>query len=326
MSQQDNYSELVTTILKKDAVKIQVEWTIETTLQYIRETTMPDGALYFYAVDEKDHLLGVLPVRSILLSPLEKKIKDVMLKKVLTIPSTSTLLDACEYFALYRFLSFPVVDSDNRFLGVIDAQFFANEVVSITEKEQVAELFESIGVRVELVNSASTLKAYHLRFPWLVITILSGSLCAILTGVFEDTLQKAVVLAFFITLALGLGESVSIQSMGTTIHRLRTENPSWKSFIKGFFKEFPTAILLGLSCGSIVGLIVGLWQGFELPSLAIMLAIFMSIVFASSIGQLVPTVLHLLKLDLKISAGPVSLALADLGTIFFYFGIATVLL
>ena len=326
MKQEDNYAELVTTILKKDAVRIHHDWTLEKAQAYLRETNLPEGALYFYVLDQDDKLVGVLPVRALLMSSLEKQVQDVMQKRVMTIPSSSTLLDACEYFALYRFLSFPVVDEEGRFLGVIDAQFFTSEVVSITEKEQVNELFESIGVSVELINSASTRKAYKMRFPWLMITVLSGSFCAILTGQFEDTLEKAVVLAFFLTLALGLGESVSIQSMGVTIHRLRSQKPSLRTFMDAFLKEFPTSFLLGLSCGSIVGLIVGLWQGFTPASYSIAISIFLSICFASFMGQFVPTMLHLFKLDLKISAGPVSLAIADLGTIFFYFGIATLLL
>jgi len=326
MSKQDNYSDLVTTILKTDAVRLRSSWSISEAQQYVRETTMPEGALYFYVLDSKERLVGVLPVRTLLLSSLDKLLNDVMRKQVMTISSNSTLLDACEYFALYRFLSFPVVDDDGKFLGVIDAQFFASEVVSITEKEQVAELFESIGVRVELMNSASTLKAFTLRIPWLIITVLSGSLCALLTGVFELTLQKAVMLAFFMTLALGLGESVSIQSMGATIHRLRTQNPNWRSFIRGIWRELPTALMLGASCAALVGLIVTIWQGWGDAPLSIILSIVLSICFASFIGQLVPTMLHLFKLDLKISAGPVTLALADLGTIFFYFGIATLLI
>lgn len=326
VSYQDNYSDPVSSILKTEAVRIKSDWTIDIALQYIRENNLPEGALYFYVIDNKERLVGVLPVRTMLLSALNKQVSEVMQKRVMTISSSSTILDACEYFALYRFLSFPVVDEEGRFLGVIDAQFFANEVVSISEKEQVNELFESIGVRVELINSASTWKAFGLRFPWLVITVLSGSMCALLTGVFEDTLQRAVVLAFFMTLALGLGESVSIQSMGTTIHQLRTQNPSLRTFLKGMWKELPTAMLLGACCGSLVSLIVAAWQGFHIAALSIGVSIFLSISFASLAGQMVPTLLHLLKLDLKISAGPVSLAIADLGTIFFYYGTATLLI
>lgn len=326
MSEQNNYYALVTTILKKDAVRIHSEWSIEKAHQYLRETSMPEGAVYFYVIDSEERLVGILPVRTMLLSPLDRLIDDVMQKRILTIPSSSTLLDACEYFALYRYLSFPIVDDNGRFLGVIDAQFFANEVVSITEKEQVAELFESIGVQVELINTASTAKAFGMRFPWLAITILSGSLCALLTGFFEDTLERAVILAFFMTLALGLGESVSMQSMSSTIHRLRTQNPNLRGFIKGLTKELPAALLLAISCASLVGTIVGLWQGWGMSTLSISIAIFLSITFACFIGQVVPTLLHTFKLDLKISAGPVSLALADLGTIFFYFGTATLLI
>jgi len=110
----------------------------------------------------------------------------------------------------------------------------------------------------------------------------------------------------------GLGESISIQSMTVTIQTLHTAQPSLKWYLKNLFKEIQTAGLIGLSCAVLVGLIVLIWKG--------------SLISAAVLGLSVPSALHAFKLDPKLAAGPITLALTDISTILFYFGLATVLL
>ena len=76
--------------------------------------------VYFYVVDDEDRLKGVIPAKSLLLSPPEARVDDIMLRHVIAIPAGATVLDACEFFVLHRFLAFPVVDANRRLLGAID--------------------------------------------------------------------------------------------------------------------------------------------------------------------------------------------------------------
>jgi len=162
---------------------------------------------------------------------------------------------------LYRFLALPVVDAELRIIGVVDVGVFAREVFDIAEREQTDEVFESLGFRVSQVREASPLKAFRFRFPWLLTSIAGGVLCAVLVGAFEMTLAKSIVLAFFLALVLGLGESVSIQSMTLTIQALRFTKPGIRWYAAAFVREAKTALLLGAASGLVVGLIVWLWRG-----------------------------------------------------------------
>jgi magnesium transporter len=145
-------------------------------------------------------------------------------------------------------------------------------------------------------------------------------------GAFETTLAKSLVLAFFMALVLGLGESVGIQSMTLTIQALRFSKPEFRWYLAAFRREGKTALLLGLACGLTVGLIVWLWRGTGMAAIAIGGSILLSLSASSVLGLTVPSVLHALKLDPKIAAGPVTLALADLCTILVYFTVAAALL
>jgi magnesium transporter len=249
-----------------------------------------------------------------------------MIRRVVTIPHTATVLEACEAFVLYRFLAFPVVDDAREVVGVIDVNLLGEEAFDIAEREQTDALFESIGFRVSQVREASPVRAFRFRFPWLVATIGSGTICALLASTFEVTLAKSIVLAFFLTLVLGLGESVSIQSMTVTIQALRTTPPTLGWYLRAFRREGGTALLLGTACGTAVGLIVWVWRGAGLAGLAIGASVFLALCAACFFGLSVPALLHALRLDPKIAAGPVTLAIADIFTLVFYFGLAAWLL
>jgi magnesium transporter len=208
-------------------------------------------------------------------------------------------------------------------VGVVDVSFFTQEVFDMAEHEDV---FEAIGFHVAQVRDASPLRAFRFRFPWLLATIGSGTICALLAGGFEVTLAKSLVLAFFLTLVLGLGESVSIQSMTVTIQALRAMRPTLGWYVRAFRREVGTALLLGTACGTLVGLIVWLWRGAALAAVSIGASLVLALCAACLLGLSIPAALHALKLDPKISAGPVTLACADIFTLLFYFGLAAWLL
>ena len=288
--------------------------------------SLGDKVVYFYVVDGERRLAGVVPTRRLLASSPEMKLGEIMARRVLSIPASATIMEACEAFVMHKLLAFPVVDADRRIVGVVDVGLLTEEAFDMAEREETEALFESIGFHISQVRDASPWGAFRFRFPWLLATIASGTICAVLAGLFEMTLAKSLILAFFLTLVLGLGESVSMQSMAVTIQGLRALEPTLRWYAKAFFKEAGTAVLRGVACGGIVGLTAWLWRGTGMEGLVIGGSIFLSLCMACFLGLSVPSLLHALKLDLKVAAGPLTLALTDIFTVVFYFGVATVFL
>jgi magnesium transporter len=312
----------VTTVARKDFIVLQQDLTVQQTLDAIRTRDLGEQIVYFYIVDEQDHLVGVVPTRRLLTAALDQRISDIMVRHTVTIPHTATALDACEFFAMYKFLAFPVVDDRRHVVGVVDVSMFTEEVFDIAEREKTNEIFELIGFRASQVRDASPVRVFRYRIPWLLATISSGLICAMLAGVFEATLAQSIVLTFFITLILGLGESVSSQSMAVTIQALRAARPTLRWYIRTLRRELKTAILLGIACGTSVALIAGLWRWEAAPALVIGGSIVLSLCSACLSGLTVPTLLHALRLDPKIAAGPLTFALTDILTLSFYFTLA----
>jgi magnesium transporter len=147
-----------------------------------------------------------------------------------------------------------------------------------------------------------------------------------LASAFALTLAKSLVLTFFLTLVLGLGESVSIQSMTIAIQTLRVGKPTLRWYFQALGRELLTALLLGVSAGAVVSGIVCVWMGAGKAAAVVGLAILGAICSSCFIGLSVPATLHALKLDPKIAAGPVTLALADIVTLLWFFGLGSLLL
>lgn len=329
-----DFDEPIAAHARKDLPLLRARMSVQEALDEIRREGVGERVIYFYAVDEERRLVGVLPTRRLLTSPLESSLEEIMIRRVVALPATATVLDACEFFVLYKFFAFPVVDAERRVLGVVDVSLFRQEMLEAGDRDEARaamrpppdEFFEALGFRLSQIKDASPLRMFRYRFPWLLATVGSGTLCAVLAGAFEATLAGSVVIAFFLTMVLGLNESVSMQSMTVTIQALRTTQLTRRWFIDTFRREAATAALLGLSCGLVVSIIVWFWRGEALAAVVIGGSIALSLLTACLFGLTIPSILHSLKLDPKIAAGPVTLAFADFFALAFYFSLAAAVL
>ncbi len=310
---------------RKDAPLLRPDMTVESALAHIRRTGIGEKIIYFYVADSNNKLLGVVPTRRLLVNPLDKDITEIMVPKVLAIPHTATLLEACELFVLHKFLAFPVVDEQRHICGVIDISFFAAEVFEMSEDDSHDEVFETIGLHVEQLRNASAAIQFKHRFPWLLGTIASGTACAFLIGAFEATLAHAIAIAFFVPLVLGLSESVAMQSMSLSLQSLQqSTNKRW-AFTR-LRRELGIALLLALGASGLAGGIAAAWQRSIPAAIVVASTILLSLVLAAVVGFSIPVLLRLGKRDPKIAAGPVTLACVDVLALLLYFTLAMVTL
>src|SRR6266699_283176 len=276
---------------RKDFPLLDAGMIVGEALERIRREGVGERVVYFYAVDEQKRLVGVVPTRRLLSARLETPLRQIMVPRVVAIPATATVLEACEFFVLYKFLAFPVVDEQRRVVGVIDANLFAEEILEAGESEDRhrsaapvgPEFFEALGFRIEQIRGVSPWRVFRFRFPWLLVTVTGGTLSAILARFFEATLARSLVLAFFLTMVLGLNESVSMQSMSVTIHALRSVRVTWRWLATAFRREVITALLLGVACGFVVGTIVWVWRNDVLGAFVIGGSIALSLITACAL-------------------------------------------
>lgn len=309
-----------------DFVVLDEELSVEEAVARVRGLVDDSRIVYFYTVDAGGRLKGVLQVRSLITRLPGTRLSEIHKTDLVMVRADESLAEVAKRFASYKYLSIPVVDAEGRIKGVIDLRVFAKGDFDLSARSAVEEVFSTIGVRVSGYGRISPLAAFGRRFPWLGSTIASGFACAIIAGAFQAGLGKSLILTFFLTLVLALGESACIQSMSLALQQVPPGPVRARRFLRLFAKEAAVGLLLGGASGAIVTLLSWAIGGNPAAAALIGGAICGSMTCASLFGFLVPVLLHNLRLDPKIASGPIALSLADICTTALYLGGAAALL
>ncbi len=304
---------------------LRADLSVAQALSDLRGRTIDHAVTYFYVVDAEGRLQGVVPTRRLLLAEPGEGVKQIMHEPVVSLWADETLADAMEVFARHRYLALPVVDREQKLIGTISVQLYADEAFDLAETERVADVFQLIGVWIDQMRQASPGRAFLVRMPWLLCNIAGGIACAAVATGFGVVIEQVLVIAAFVPLVLSLGEGISIQSLTLSIQQM-SGRISRSKFWQLLGKEAATASLIGLTSGALVTLASLLWGWQAGPPLAIGISVALTMCLAAVIGAAVPGLLHLFKLDPTIAAGPVVLMTADICTLSIYLGLATALL
>ncbi|MCS7167212.1 MAG: CBS domain-containing protein [Gemmatales bacterium] len=317
-------NEPVTNWMRRDFAVLHAEQTVAEAIESLRCQRLQSRIIYLYVLDDQGRLRGVVPTRRLLLSPPQTRIADIMVTKVITIPAQATLLDACEFFVLHRYLAFPVVDEEGHMLGVVDIELYAQERVELEQRWD--DLFQLVGVHLAAARQTEPWQAFRARFPWLTCNVVGGLLAAWLSGIFQEDIRSAVALALFIPVVLSLAEAVSMQSVSLILQLLHLRSVSWYLLFGRLWREVQTGALLGLATGLLVSLAALVWPGHWPVALTVLGGISLGVLLGACLGVTVPTVLRLLHLDPRVAAGPLALTMTDLATLLAYFSFARTLL
>ncbi|HLW68378.1 MAG TPA: magnesium transporter [Gemmataceae bacterium] len=321
-----NLTDPVRQHIHQDFTRLRPEQTVGEALDWLRKNPPTGRIIYFYVVDAEDRLQGVVPTRRLMLSPPERKLADIMVREVVTLPEAATVLDACEFFILHRLLAFPVVDNQKRMLGLVDVDLYTSELRDLDDNNQRDDLFQRIGVYAAGEQTGNVGLAFRRRFPWLGCNVTAGLICAALAGVYEKELNKVVALAFFIPVVLNLAEAVASQSVSLALQALHGRRPTWKSLFRQIGRELQTGFLLGAGGGIVVAIASLIWLQQGKLALCLIGGIAVGVAAAAAMGLALPMLLRLLRLEPRVAAGPIALASADIVTILIYFNLARWLL
>jgi magnesium transporter len=315
----------VTQYIRFDFCKLREDETVEQALADLR-VQQPEGRIiYFYVMDDQDHLAGVVPTRRLLLSPPERRISEIMVRSVVTVPSTATVREACELFLTHKFLAFPVLH-DQRMIGIVDVEVFAEGIDDLERTKQQEDLFQLMGVHLSEAQQTSPLAGFTSRFPWLLCNIGGGILAAILTSLFEPLFGKLVELALFVPVVLGLSESVSIQSVTLALHLCHGQKPTLAALWPRLRREFLTGALLGSACGLIMAVVALVWLRKSPLAVSLIAGIGVGVAGSALFGFGLPYGLRVLQRDPQVAAGPIALVFADMLSLTVYFAVASWLL
>src|ERR1044072_943421 len=154
---------------RKDFPLLDATMSVADALDRIRREGVGERVIYFFAIDAEERLVGALPTRRLLTAPLETRLEEIMVRRVVAISGSATVLEACEFFVLYKFFAFPVVDRARRVIGVVDVSLFAEEMLEAGEREErpsaatvpTDDVFEAPGFRLAQIRGASPWRVFR---------------------------------------------------------------------------------------------------------------------------------------------------------------------
>jgi magnesium transporter len=299
--------------------------TAEEARALLRERKLDHHLFYVYVIDDDDRLLGQVSARRLLLSHGGEAITTLMHPAPAIVAFTGTVGQVFEMLASYRQLAIPVVDDEQRLLGVVDVTAWTADAADRLESGR-AEFFGRLGAAVEEHRLGGPLRGFQLRMPWLLCNIASGLVCALVADAHDDLLKSVIVLAAFIPLVLTVTESVGVQAAELSLGLLRS-NSTIAAFLRRLRNELATSLLLGLAAGGIVALSTLLFTEPDERSriiVILLLSVVAAMMIAALIGSLVPRILRRLGADPKFASAPVTLMAVDVTSTLAYLTVATV--
>ncbi len=317
-----NLDDPIVNYLHRNITTLKESETVQEAMSRLRGTELSEKIVYFYVLNERSQLVGVVPVRRLLMAPLTEKISSLMLTRVVSIPERATVLIAMEQFLFYRYLAMPVVDDENHLVGVVDIELFTDELNALSEQHEIENAFQLIGIHVTLGRKSSLWASFKDRFPWLLVNIVGGIMCALIMSQYESLLEIVILLAMFVPVVLALAESVSMQSMTLTLQASPDTGQPDSMLLSALRRELIVAAMIGLASGAIVGAVGWLWQRDWVVALVIGCAIWLSMITACLLGVAVPGIIRRLRINPQVAAGPIVLAVADIMALMFYFNLS----
>lgn len=271
---------------------------------------------YVYVLDGRNHLVGVLSLRQLLLASPETPLREFMSTDIVSVSTDMDQEEVARVVSRYDLLAVPVVDAQHRLVGVISI----DDVIDILKEEATEDVYRLAGTSEDERTSRSILHAVALRMPWLFVAFFGGLLASKVINSFQSVLSSMVILAGFIPVILGMGGNIGTQCSTTIVRGLATGRIEVGELWRVLFREFRIALLLGLLYGGLLALA----SAFVLdvpPEVGFLLGISLlsSMLIAAIIGSSVPMLLQRISVDPAVATGPFITTSVDvLATLVFF--------
>ena len=277
---------------------------------------------YLYAVDEYEHLLGVISLRQLVVVAPQTPLKEFMTTDVFSVMPHTDQEEVAKIVARYDFLAVPVVDENNHLVGIVTV----DDVIDVFREEATEDILKMAGVGEDYVETQSVWRSTRTRLPWLFASCLGGLAAFFVNGYFEDSLREVAYIAAFIPVIMGMGGNIGTQSSTIIVRGLATNRLSVSDLLPVVMKELSVGLLLGLFYGLLMGSVAQA-NYHQFPfALAVGLSVLSSMSIAALVGSLVPMTFAKMKIDPAVATGPFVTTAIDILSVSFYFIVATTLL
>lgn len=313
-------------VMTAEYVGLKKTMTVEEAFAYIRKYGVDKETIYTcYVMDEKRQLEGVVTVKDLLMNPYDEVIRDIMDTHVLKAYTTEDREEVVETFNEYSLLSLPVVDKENRLVGIITV----DDVMDVMEQE-ATEDFEKMAAMLPSEKPYLKTSVFQLaknRIVWLTILMFSSMITGGILLKYENAFSAIPLLVTFIPMLMDTGGNSGSQSSTMIIRGMAIGEVDPADIFKVMWKEVRVGMLVGVGLGLLnyIRLIIQ-YPGNELVCLTVVLSLFCTVIIAKTIGCTLPIIAKVLHLDPAIMAAPMITTIVDACSLMIYFNLACNLL
>lgn len=312
-------------LMTTDVAVLQQGWTVAETIAYLRSLQEAEILFYLYVVDDDHKLIGVVPIRPLLMAQPDERIENLVRTKVISIPATADQEELAHAIAKYDYLAIPVVDEANHLLGVVTV----DDALDVLEEEATEDI-QRLGGSQPLEQpyfAISTSDVFKKRIGWLLLLFAAGALTGFVTRVYEDVWGTFLALASFVPLIIGTGGNSGSQTIATIIRAITVGEVKFSNIGPAWRREISVGLLLGLVMGGLgLFLAIFLWDARWEVALAVALTLPMVVIWSMTVGTIVPILADRLNIDPAVISGPMITTIVDVTGLVIYYTLAGLIL
>jgi magnesium transporter len=307
-------------IMALEFVSVSANSTIREAIENIRKKREEVENLYYvWVVDDSGRLAGVVSIKDLVLEPRDRRIKDIMNPDVFSVDVNTDQEEVVRIVKQYDLVNIPVVNGQHKLVGRITH----DDIIDVIEEEANEDISLMGGVIDQEIAEESALKISRARLPWLLLGLCGGVLSALVINHFHGSIEKMLALSFFIPVIMAMGGNTGTQAATVVIRGLATGDISIVRTGKRLLTELRVALINGIICGILLGLVVAFWLSDARLGLGIGISLISVILFSGSFGAFVPLVLKKLNIDPALAAGPFITTSNDILGLLIYLSIIT---
>ncbi|MBR0134727.1 MAG: magnesium transporter [Clostridia bacterium] len=323
-------------LMTTELLRLKSEWTVVNAIQYVRRTCSELASItYAFVTDDYRHLTGVVSMKDVLAAPDDELIGSIMDDDVIYAVTTEDQADVAERFKKYDVVSMPVVDGEERLVGLITI----DDVVDVIEDETTEDIYKMAAMAPieDSYMSTSVFALARKRVVWLLVLMISATFTGLIITKFENMLTAVAILTSFIPMLMDTCGNAGSQASVSVIRALVLGEVKFSSIFKVIWKEFRVSIIVGI-CVAIVNFIriVGFYylgmyslepsQNIFLIAGVVSATLVLAVICAKFVGCTLPLLADRCKLDPALMASPMITTIVDAVSLLVYFGIASLVL
>ena len=322
-------------IMTTEFVDLRPSMKVADAVKHIKRTGFDSETINTcYVTDEGKHLLGIVSIRSIILAEDETPLAEIMEENVIAAGTLDDQEDAIDMISKYNFTVLPVVDGEQRLVGIITV----DDALDVMEDEATEDIEKMGGVNPvdKPYLKTNPFRFWLARIPWLLVLMIGASFTGLILNRYQTILDPTLLLTLllFVPMIMDAGGNAGSQTSVTIVRSISLEDIEFSDFFRVVLKEFCVALLCGLTLAVIAFVKIWFVDGMLLHNktvtmtmvIAVCVALLLTIIAAKLIGCILPMLAEKLKIDPAMVTSPLITTLVDIVCLAIYFGLATAFL